>query len=271
MSEAAVKRENVGPWPTLAAVREQAPVVQNITNFVAMDLAANVLLAVGASPAMVRDAEEIPDFAVLADAVTINIGTLSGQAVEAMARAAREAVAQGKPWVLDPVGAGTTALRRETAQRLVRLKPTVIRGNGAEILALGDAGSGQCRGLDSDIDSVAALDAARDLAGATGAVVAVTGTVDYVTDGQAVVAVANGDALMTRVTAIGCALSCLIGACCAVNPVPLNAAVHALAIMGVAAESAAADAAGPGSFRVGLLDALYNLDAVTLDKNARID
>ena len=259
------------PSQTLSAIRAQVPLVHNITNFVAMDLAANLLLAVGASPAMVQAPEEVEDFVARADALSVNVGTLSALSARAMAAAAREAMAQGKPWVLDPVGVGATRFRSETVERLCRLRPTVIRGNAAEILSLGEGDEDYGHGVDSLVSPEEALDAAHDLAKASGAVVTVTGPIDYVTDGRRIVAVANGDALMTKVTAMGCALTCLMAACCAVESDAMAAAAHASAILGVAGEKAAEGATGPGSFRQRLLDALYNLDEATLDDGARID
>jgi hydroxyethylthiazole kinase len=258
-----------GPWQTLGTLRVRTPLVHNITNFVAMDLAANLLLAAGALPAMVHATEEVEDAVEAADALTINIGTLSPGWVDAMAAAARKAVETGRPWVLDPAGAAATEHRRRIAERLAHLQPTVIRGNGSEILALG-SGEAPARGVESEVDSAEALDAAHDLAKATGAIVAVTGAVDYVTDGRTLAAVTNGDLLMTKVTAVGCALTCLIGACCAVNQDHMAATAHGLAILGLAGELAAEEARGPGSFRTRLLDALYNLDEATLTAGARI-
>ncbi len=262
-----------GPWQTLRKIRARVPLVHNMTNTVAMDLAANLLLAAGAAPAMAQAPEEIEDILDQADALTLNIGMLSAARVELMASAARKAVELGLPWVLDPAGVGATVFRGEAARRLAHLQPTVIRGNGAEILGLG-GGRGARRahghGMESDIDSAEALDAAATLAKATGAVVAVTGAVDYVTDGARIIAVANGDPLMSRVTALGCALTCLVGACCAVSEEPMEATAHALAIMGLAGELAAAEAAGPGSLQVGILDRIYNLDEPTLTDGARI-
>ena len=258
------------PWQTLRALRERAPLVHNITNLVAMDLSANLLLAAGASPAMVHAPHEVEDFVAKADALTINLGTLSESWVDAMIAAARAAVELGKPWVLDPVGVGGTPYRLELAQRLSRLQPTVIRGNGSEIMTLGSGTVARALGVESAIESDEALDAARDLAKATGAVVAVTGAVDYVTEGERIVAVANGHGLMTRVTALGCALTCLLGACCAVNEDPVTATAHGLAIVGVAGELAAAEAQGPASFRLRFIDAVYNLDEATLTDMASI-
>jgi hydroxyethylthiazole kinase len=254
--------EATGPGPTLTALRQRAPVVHSVTSLVAMDVAASLLLAIGALPAIAHDEPEAPDMVAEADALTVNAGALSADQVEPMAAAARRAVELGKPWVLDPAGG-------EAARRLARLQPTVIRGNGSEIMALAQDRS-PARGAGPRIDSTEALDAAYDLARATGAVVAVTGAVDYVIDGKAIVAVANGDPMMARVTALGCALTCLIGACCAVNRDAMAATVHGLAVMGLSAELAAARAEGPGSFRTHLIDRLYNLDPAALARGARI-
>ncbi len=257
---------------TLTALRERGPLVHNITNFVAMDFTANLLLAAGASPVMAHAHEELAEIVAAADAVTINIGTLSLSWVETMVEAARAASEAGTPWVLDPVGAGATGYRTESAARLVALGPTVIRGNGSEIMALADAASGASpRGVDSAVESVEALDAAFQLAQQSQACVAVTGAVDYVTDGVNMTAVANGVPMMGRITAMGCALSALVASCLAVTHRPRDAVAHALAIAGVAAEIAGARAEGPGSLRWRLLDALYGLDAEELTMRARIE
>lgn len=257
-------------WQSLCALREARPLVHNITNFVAMDLAANLLLAAGASPVMAHAPEEVEDVAAAAGALSINIGTLDEGWVPSMVAAARAAVEAGRPWVLDPVGAGATRYRTLTAKRLAGLQPSVIRANGSEIMAL-DAREGHAHGVDSAVDSVDALDAATALAQACGAVVAVTGVVDYVTDGRKVLAVANGDPVMGRVTAMGCALTTLIAGFLAVEPDPLTATAHALAVLGVAGEVAAERAQGPGSFRTNLLDVLAALDETTLVQRVQLD
>lgn len=247
----------------LSTLRARAPLVHNITNFVAMTPTANALLAVGASPAMVHAIEEVADFAPIANALVVNIGTLSPEWVAAMERAAKAASAAGVPWILDPVAVGATPLRREAGRRLMALKPAVVRGNASEIIALaGEVSAG--KGVDSTASSDAALDAAKALARESGAVVAVTGKVDYVTDGTRIVAIANGDVMLTRVTATGCAVTALIGAYLGAGFPPLDAAVAGLATMGVAGEIAAAKADGPGSFQVALFDALAAIDDATL-------
>jgi hydroxyethylthiazole kinase len=262
------------PGRSLRAIRDSGVAVHAISNLVAMDLTANLLLAVGARVAMAHGADEVDDFVGASDCLSINIGTLSKEGIEPMVAAARRAVDLGRPWVLDPVAVGASSARRVVGRRLAGLQPAVIRGNAAEILCLGTADekgfAGVDAGVDSAIESAEALDAARDLAKASGAVVAVTGAVDYVTDGERIAAVTNGHALMTRVTGVGCALTALTAACCAVEPDPMAATAHALAILGLAGELAAAEAAGPGSFRARLLDELYNMDEAVLEAGARI-
>jgi hydroxyethylthiazole kinase len=253
----------------LFTLRARAPLVHNITNFVAMNTTANALLAVGASPAMVHALEEVADFAPIANALVVNVGTLSPDWVEAMVRATEAANAGGVPWVFDPVAVGATPLRREAGRRLMALKPAVVRGNGSEIIALaGEVSAG--KGVDSTASSDAARSAAIALARASGAIVAVTGKIDYVTDGERTVTIDNGDVMLTRVTATGCAVTALVGAYLGAGLKPLEAAVAGLATMGVAGEIAAAKSAGPGSFQVALFDALAALDGATLAQRAHI-
>ncbi len=254
---------------TLTGVRAAAPLVHNITNYVVMNNSANALLALGASPAMVHALEEVEDFTSISSALVVNIGTLSPSWVSAMQRAAVRAGERGIPWVLDPVGAGATAYRTDTARALLALRPTVLRGNASEILAVaGDVGG--TKGVDSTAGSEAALEAATILAQRHGTTVVITGAEDIATDGARVVRCGNGHALMPRVTGLGCSLSAVTGACLAVERDALHAAAAALAIFGVAGELAAAQAAGPGSLQVALLDALYTLDVDTLASRARL-
>ncbi len=237
---------------TMCAAR---PLVQNITNYVAMNVMANVLLAAGASPAMVHAREEAAEFAVIAQALTVNIGTADPTWIAAMEDAVTVMNQHNKPWVLDPVAAGATAFRRDATARLLALKPTVIRGNASEILALAGQIAGG-RGADTGDTVEAAHDAAQSLARKTGGVVAVTGAVDFITDGTQALQVANGDPLMPKVTALGCALTGVVGAFCVGQP-PLDATVAALAYYGLAGEIAAKSANGPGSFQPHFLDALH--------------
>jgi hydroxyethylthiazole kinase len=256
---------------TLDALRAQGPLVHCITNYVAMQISANVLLASGAAPVMAHAGEEIDAIVDAASAVSINIGTLDAGWVESMAQAAGRAQETGTRWVLDPVGCGATDYRTRTAAHLTAQQPTAIRGNGSEIMALAGAAAGGGRGVDSAVESVEALDAAGELAASSGAVVAVTGSVDYVTDGTRVLAVANGVPMMAQVTGMGCALSALVAACLAVEDDALAATAHALAIYGVAGEQASVQAEGPGSLAWRMLDALDRLDADTLARMASIE
>ncbi|HEU4541008.1 MAG TPA: hydroxyethylthiazole kinase [Jiangellaceae bacterium] len=256
-------------WTTFSAVRERGPLVHNITNYVAMDLSANALLAAGASPAMVHAQDEAADFARIADAVVINIGTLSPPWVEAMHDAAGTAAERGIPWILDPVGVGATPYRTKTATDLLDRNPSVVRGNASEILALAGAAAGG-KGVDSTHEAADAADAARELAARTGGIVAVTGVADLVTDGRTVVTVYGGHPLMSRITALGCAASALVGAFNAVEADRLMATAAALAVLGLAGERAAADSPGPGTLRLRILDELHTLDRPTVHEGARL-
>jgi hydroxyethylthiazole kinase len=253
----------------LARVRTAAPLVHSITNYVVMNNTANALLALGASPAMVHALEEVEDFVSISSALVVNIGTLSSTWVTAMQRAAVRAGERGIPWVLDPVGAGATAYRTDTARALLALRPTVLRGNASEVLAVAGE-EGATKGVDSTAASDAALDAATRLAQRYGCTVVITGAVDLVTDGARVVRCGNGHPLMTRVTGLGCSVSALTGACVAVETDPVHAAAAALVLAGVAGEIAAERARGPGSLQVEILDALSALDGAALDARARV-
>ncbi|QIJ44521.1 hydroxyethylthiazole kinase (plasmid) [Rhizobium leguminosarum] len=258
------------PGAMLKAMREKPPLVQCITNYVAMNIAANVLLASGASPAMVHAAEEAGEFAGIASAVTINIGTLSTQWIEGMQAAAKAATSAGKPWVLDPVAHYATAFRRNAVAELLALRPTIIRGNASEIIALA-GGESRGQGVDSRDPVEQAEGSARWLAERQQAVVAVTGAVDFVTNGERAVRIEGGSALMPQVTALGCSLTCLVGAFAATAPEDIfGATVAALATFAIAGEEAALGAAGPGSFSWRFLDALTALDPETLDARARV-
>ncbi|MEQ5803540.1 hydroxyethylthiazole kinase [Halomonas sp. H10-9-1] len=252
-------RGPIDPAAHLTRLRQRAPLIHNITNLVAMNPMANVLLALGASPAMVHAREEAAEFAALADALTVNIGTLSPLWVEAMEEAAAAARHAGKPWVLDPVAVGATGYRRATGRRLLEQRPTVIRGNASEILALEHRGSGG-RGVDSSDPIEAATQAAVALARRLDAVVAVTGEIDLVTDGRRLARVPGGHALMPKVTTLGCALTGVVAAFLVGAEDPFIATVAALACYGEAGRRAGVGVAGPGSFAVAFIDALYALD-----------
>jgi hydroxyethylthiazole kinase len=255
----------------LRAVRERAPLVHNVTNLVVMQQTANALLAIGASPIMAHAEAELDELLQLAGALVLNIGTLDPAWIAAMERASAAARGRALPIVLDPVGAGASRLRTETALRLLsRGGVTVLRGNASEILALAGA-AGATRGVDSTHPSDAAREAARDLAVRYGCAVAVSGAVDHCLDATREVRVHNGVALMARITGMGCTASALCGAFCAVQPDALRAAVDAMAVMGVAGELAFAAARGPGTMAASFLDALHQLDVAELDRRLRID
>jgi hydroxyethylthiazole kinase len=254
----------VAPGARLARLRADRPLVQAITNFVAMDLSANALLALGASPAMVHAEEESAQFAGFSNALVVNIGTLSGPWIRSMLAAARAARDVGAPWAFDPVGVGATTFRNETSLALLAMKPTLIRGNASEIMALAGlagagGGGGGPKGVDSADTTEAAREAATALARASGAVVAATGDVDFVTDGTRSARVHGGDATMTRVTAVGCALTGVCAAFLAARDDAFEASLAALAFYKLAGSRAGAAAQGPGSFRVAFLDALAGL------------
>ena len=244
----------MAPSDLIGDLRAKAPLVHCITNYVAMNTAANVVLAAGASPAMVHAEEEVAEFTPICGALTINIGTLSAPWLKAMVGAAKAANAAGIPWVLDPVAHFITAFRSDAAAELLALKPAILRGNASEILALaGEAGSG--KGVDSGDTVEAAHEAAKGLAQRSGAVVVITGSVDFVTDGKQSAQLAGGSELMPQVTALGCSLTALMGGYAAVAPA-FEAAVAACAHFKAAGSEAAKHAEGPGSFQVHFLDTL---------------
>jgi hydroxyethylthiazole kinase len=251
----------------LERVREQAPLVQCLTNIVVAQWTANVLLSLGAAPAMVDNPREAGDFAAVAGGVLINLGTPYDDTVSAMERAVAAARQAGTPWVLDPVAAGGLGWRTSIARSLLAdAAPTVVRGNASEVMALTGGVGG--KGVDSVDTPEAALDAAVELARVHGTVVAVSGPVDHLTDGARVVRVGNGHRLLTQVTGVGCALGAMMAAFAAVVQDPLVAAVAATTTLTVCAEEAARQARGPGSFAVALLDELAALTPQALSAKA---
>jgi hydroxyethylthiazole kinase len=249
-----------------ARLRSESPLVVNITNYVAMNFAANVLLAAGASPVMAHAPEETDEMLAIAGALTINFGTLDVPWVKAMTHAGLAAQRASKPVVFDPVGAGATTFRTGTAKGFLDSFPVaVLRANSSEILALSDSAPAASKGVDATDPVDAALPAAAALAHRYHTVVAVSGAIDAVTDGATLVRVHGGSPLMPRITATGCALTALTGACCALAPDdPLLAAATAMAIFKAAAEDAAKTATGPGSMAVAFLDTLHALDPAAL-------
>jgi len=252
------------------SMRTARPLVQCITNFVSMDLMANTLLAAGASPAMVSSTDEVEEFMDVASALVVNVGTLSSDWVSAMKLSIHRANSLGKPWVLDPVAAGATTFRTKVCTDILSLGPTVLRGNASEIIALAGA-DGKTRGVDSTVSSDSALEAAHEIARRHNCIVAVTGEVDYVTNGSRVASVRNGVPMLCAITATGCSVTALIAAFVAANPErPLAATAAALSMFGVAAENASKQADGPGSLRVSLLDSLHSLSGTELQQQCAV-
>ena len=233
--------------------------MHNITNFVVMNNTANALLAIGASPVMAHWVSEVEDMVAIADALVINIGTLDEQWVESMIRAGVAAHNKGIPIIIDPVGAGATRARTTAALEVIKqCHPTIIRGNGSEIMALVDANI-RSKGVDSSAQSGDALSAAQRLATECGAVVVISGATDYITDGKEIFTVEGGSPIMTSVTGMGCTSTAIIGAFAAVVTTPIVAATAAMAVMSLAGERAAVHSAGNGTMQVNFLDELFNL------------
>lgn len=253
----------------LSVLRERPPLVQCLTNIVVAGWTANVLLAIGAAPAMVDNPHEAGEFAAIAGGVLINLGTPYDDTAHAMHLAVAGAKPAGTPWVLDPVAVGALGWRTSLAQQLLREgRPTIIRGNASEILAL--AGGTGGRGVESVDSPEAAADVARDLAEQEQSVIAVSGPVDHITDGERMVRLSNGHPWLTQVTGVGCALGALMAAFAAVVPDALVAAAAATATLTVAADSAAKQSRGPGSFAVALLDELALIEPAELEARVRI-
>ena len=232
-------------------LHQHAPLVHCMTNDVVQTFTANVLLALGASPAMVIDAGEAAQFSTIASSLLVNVGTLTQPRAQAMRAAVESANRSATPWALDPVAVGALSLRSDFCRELLLLHPAAIRGNASEIMALAGQSAGG-RGVDTTDTAAAAQSLARE----SGAIVAVTGEIDYITDGQRTLAVQGGDPLMTRVVGTGCALSAVVAACCALPGDRLENVAGACALMKYAGQQAA-NGRGPGSFVPAFLDALY--------------
>jgi hydroxyethylthiazole kinase len=241
----------------LARLRARSPRVHCITNAVAQNFTANALLAVGAVPSMTVAPDEIAEFVARAGALLVNLGTLDQERREAAEIAIEEATDERRPWVLDPVFVDRSQPRTAFAKALVGKKPWAVRLNGAEFSALADT---------APMD-----DALRSYALHQLGVLALTGATDVVTDGSRIVKITNGDPLMSRVTAMGCAGAAVVAACLAVEGDAWLATAAGLLLFAVAGEWAAQRARGPGSFAVEFLDALHGLDRETLRTRARVD
>lgn len=254
----------------IMTLRESRPLIHNITNFVVMNVTANALLSLGASPIMAHAVEELPDLIAIASALVINIGTLDSHWIHSFNVAAKLATDRKLPIVLDPVGVGASALRTQTAMTLLENNTvSVIRGNASEIMALNQQ-STRSKGVDSLHESQDALQAAKALSKQFQCVVVVSGKTDYCVENDTVISVNNGHEMMTMVTGMGCTATAVIGAFLAVNKNSLSAAVHAMATMGLCGEFAAHHAKGPGTFMPQFLDALYHIDLQRIAKNIHV-
>lgn len=265
----------------LENVRTSTPLVHCITNYVTMNDCANALLACGGSPIMSDEPEDVVDITTICGGLVLNIGTLNKQTIAGMRAAGKRASELGHPIVLDPVGAGASALRTATASEILdTMDVAVIRGNMSEIKAVAGA-SAATRGVDVNPDDVvtdenlaASAAFAKELAKKTGAIIAITGAIDIVANDERAFAIRNGNAIMGKITGAGCMLSCLVGAYSVANKENmLEGVVAAIAGEGLCGQIAAermTEADGNGSFRTYLLDAMYNLDAATLADGALV-
>ena len=263
-------------------VRQKSPLIHNITNYVTVNDCANMLLACGGSPIMADDPEDAVEITAICGGLNINIGTLNQRTIPAMLAAGKRSNELGHPVVLDPVGAGASTLRTDTALRLLNeVKFAVIRGNISEIKTLA-LGSGTTKGVDADVaDKVTeenldgAVAFAKDFARRIGAVVAVTGAIDIVTDGERAFCIRNGRPEMASITGTGCQLSALTAAFAAANPDQLlEATVAAVCAMGLCGEIAAGRLTreeGNASCRTYLIDAMYRLTPAELEKGAKYE
>jgi len=253
----------------LARLRQTRPLVHHITNFVVMNDTANVTLHIGALPVMAHAREEVAEMVGHASALLLNLGTPTPERIESMFTAGRRANELGLPIVLDPVGVGATALRTESAPRLLEeLDIAIVRGNRGEVSTLAGLG-GQVKGVES-ISGGDPVEVAHSMAHRWKLTAAITGRRDIISDGQRTVAVDNGHEWLTTITGSGCMSTTMVAAFAAVEPDPLLAAMAGLACFGLAAELAAETASGPASFKVALFDALYALTPEQVRSGARV-
>lgn len=252
-------------WDSVQKIRQTAPLIHNITNYVVMNNSANALLSLGASPVMAHAEDEVADMVGLAAALVINIGTLNRDWVQAMHTAVQAAEIKHIPIVLDPVGAGATPYRTQVSHDLIeRHKISIIRGNASEIMALSDQ-TIPTKGVDSSTTDIP-LETSMALAESHQAIVVASGPVDLVTDGHRRAYIKNGHPMMPRVTGLGCSATAIIGAFAAVLPDPFVAAAHAMATVAICGELAAEKSTGPGSLQMHFLDSLYLIDQKTLSE-----
>ncbi len=256
----------------LKKIREQRPLVHSITNYVVMNSTANALLSLSASPVMAHAEEEMEDMVAIASALVINIGTLSKKWIISMHKAMEVASEKNIPIILDPVGAGATKYRTDTVHALINnIRPSVIRGNASEIMAVHRAEDSQTKGVDSTHSSQSALEAAKQLAKKFDCVVSISGETDIIVGRDGIAEVHNGNKLMPLVTGLGCTASVITAAFCAVNEDHLSASTHAMALMGICGELAAQRSEGPGSMQMNFIDELYNINDNTIINSLKLE
>lgn len=252
----------------LALVREQKPLVVNITNYVVMNNTANALLAIGASPIMAHSRQEMAEMMHIAGSLVINIGTLDSKWIKRMLFAVEQANANNKPIVLDPVGCGASVLRTQTARTLAaNANNLIIRGNASEIIALAGEAS-QTKGVDALDSSDTALAAAQALVAQYHANVVISGEVDYVVTASQTISLSNGHHMMPYVTGMGCSLTALTGAFAAIGE---TSGLAATAIYAIAGEIAAEQSAGPASLQLNIIDVLYQISAEQICQRLNMD
>ena len=263
-------------------VRKNVPLVHNITNYVTVNDVANILLACGGSPIMSDEPEDVEDITSVCGGLNINIGTLHQSSIEGMLLAGKKANELGHPVLLDPVGAGASRLRTDTALRIMKeIKLTVIRGNISEIKTLA-YGSGTTKGVDADVaDAVTeetlndAIAFVKNFARKTSCIIAVTGAIDLVSDGEICYVIRNGRPEMGKITGTGCQLSGMMTAYVTANQEkPLEAAASAVCIMGLAGEigwSRMQEGDGNATYRNRIIDAVYQMTGEDLERGAKYE
>jgi hydroxyethylthiazole kinase len=255
----------------LQKIRAEAPLIHNITNYVAMNITANALLAIGASPVMAHAPEEVEDMVLQAKALVVNLGTPSIAWINSMIKAGHMANHKGIPIILDPVGSGATKFRTESAQLLLHNSPpAIIRANASEIRSLVYSEQ-STKGVDSTNTPEETIEAAQFISQNFRCIVSVSGATDLIIGGGSIIRIRNGHPIMPRITGLGCVSTALTGAFAAVNKSFLHAAANAMALIGIAGEIAAERCTGPGSFQVSFIDALYNIRESDIESRLKME
>ena len=255
-------------------IKNQSPLIHNITNYVVMNSSANILLACGASPVMAHSSYEVEEMASIANALVLNIGTLDKDLVQSMIKAGKKANELKIPVILDPVGSGATKLRTESAREILdSVDVSVLRGNASEIFSISMKDI-KTRGVDSSISELTKekIEASKEIAEKTGCILAVSGKQDIVTDGSNIITIQNGHEILTKITVMGCGLSAVIGAFCSVSKKNLlYSAAAGFIYYGVCAEITAEKTILPGSFSIQFIDNLYSVSKKQISEKGRAE